>query len=79
MDSAAALPTVTAIIIGYGDEPWLEQSVKSALASTGVVADVVVVDNGCTDGGVELVRPLDGVTVAEPGRNTGFAGGATSA
>jgi len=75
MDSAAELPTVTAIVIGYRDEPWLERSVKAVLASTGVVADVVVVDNGCTDGGVERVRPLNGVTVVEPERNTGFAGG----
>jgi GT2 family glycosyltransferase len=75
MDSAAELPTVTAIVIAYLDEPWLEQSVKAVLASTGVVADVVVVDNGCTDGGVEHVRLLDGVTVVEPEGNTGFAGG----
>jgi GT2 family glycosyltransferase len=75
MESTADLPRITAILIGYREEPWLEQSVKAVLSSTGVVADVVVVDNGCTDGGVERVRALDGVTVVEPGRNTGFAGG----
>jgi len=45
------------------------------LASSGVVPHVVVVDNGCTDGGVDAVESLDGVTVVRPGRNTGFAGG----
>src|SRR3954466_526691 len=69
------LPTVTAVVIGYQDEPWLERSVKAVLASTGVCADVVVVDNGSTDGGVERLKRVEGVTIVDPARNTGFAGG----
>lgn len=66
---------VTAVVVSYGEEPWLELSVRAALNSEGVEVDVVLVDNGTTDGGVEAVRPLASVTVVEPGTNTGFAGG----
>ncbi len=63
------------MVLAYRDEPWLEQCVESVLASQGVEADVVVVDNGCTDGGVDRLRGRAGVTILQPGRNLGFAGG----
>ena len=66
---------VTAVIVAYGDEPLLEESVRSALDSDGVLADVVLVDNGCTDGAVDRLDGCRGVTVLRPGRNLGFAGG----
>lgn len=37
--------------------------------------DVVVVDNGSTDGTVEWLRGLDGITVVANGRNLGFTAG----
>jgi GT2 family glycosyltransferase len=67
--------TVSVIVPAYGSDPWLERSVESALASAGVRTDVVVVDNGCTDGTVERLAGRDGVTVVRPGHNLGFAGG----
>jgi GT2 family glycosyltransferase len=69
------LPRITAVVVAYGDEPLLEPCVKSLLASSGATVDVVVVDNGCTDGGVDAVRRLAGVTVAGSGENVGFAAG----
>ena len=36
---------------------------------------VVLVDNGCTDGGVDQVATMPAVSVERPGENTGFAGG----
>src|SRR5258706_16428783 len=62
-------------MVAYGAEDWFERSLDAALASTGVDVDVVVVDNGCTDGGVDRIRGRDGVEVVCPLENLGFAGG----
>lgn len=66
---------VSVVILAYGAEPWLERSVRAALSSQEVEAEVVLVDNGCTDGTVERVQDLPGVSVVRPERNLGFAGG----
>jgi len=68
-------PTVTAVVVAYGAEPWLERAVAAALASAAVDADVVLVDNGCTDGAVDRLEGDERVTVVRPGANLGFAGG----
>lgn len=68
-------PTVTAVILAWGDEPVLEESVRAVLASEDVRPDVVVVDNGCTSDAVEILAAVAGVTVVRPGRNVGFAAG----
>ena len=68
-------PTVTAVVLAWGDEPLLEESVRAVLASEDVEADVVLVDNGCTSDAVEVLSSVAGVTVVRPGRNLGFAAG----
>lgn len=68
-------PSVTAVVLAYLDEPWVERSVEAVLASRGVRADVVLVDNGCTSGAVERLRGRAGVTVVTPACNLGFSGG----
>lgn len=73
--SAEQDPTVTAVMLAYGDEPTLVEAVEAVLASTGVVVDVVLVDNGCTSDAVGALASSDGVTVLHPGSNTGFATG----
>jgi GT2 family glycosyltransferase len=70
-----ATPTVSAVVLAYREEPWLERSVHALLDSRGVDVDVVLVDNGCTDGTVDRLAPTPGVTVVRPGENLGFAGG----
>jgi GT2 family glycosyltransferase len=70
-----AVPTVSAVVLAYKAEPWLRRAVESLLASEKVVADVVLVDNGCTTDDVSVLDQLPGVTVVRPGENTGFAGG----
>lgn len=67
--------TVTVIVVAWGDEPWIEESVRSALRSVDVDVDVVVVDNGDLTGAVDRLEGQAGVTVVRPGRNLGFAGG----
>jgi len=68
-------PLVSVVVLAYGTDPWLERSVASALASTGVDTEVIVVDNGGTGGTTEPLAALDRVTVLRPGSNLGFAGG----
>lgn len=67
--------SVSAVILAYGDDPWIETSVRAVLASTGVDLEVVLVDNGCTSSAVQRLAALPGVIVLRPGTNLGFAGG----
>ncbi len=71
----AGAPDVTAVVVAFGAQPLLEPAVHALLASTGVTVEVVVVDNGCTDGAVARVEALPGVRVLESGANLGFAAG----
>jgi GT2 family glycosyltransferase len=68
-------PTVSAVLLAFGPEPWLADAVTAVLASADVDIEVIVVDNGCTSDAVGLVKGLDGVRVITPDVNTGFAGG----
>ncbi len=67
---------VTAVLLAYGAEAWLEEAVGAVLAAKDVEIDVVVVDNGCTSGAIDRVKALPGVRVITPESNTGFSGGA---
>jgi GT2 family glycosyltransferase len=66
---------VSAVVLAYREEPWLERCVHALLDSEGVDVEVVLVDNGCTDGGVDRLTATPGVTVVRPGDNLGFSGG----
>jgi GT2 family glycosyltransferase len=68
-------PRVTAVVLAYGPEPWLERSVRALLSSEGVHVDVVLVDNGGSEGTVDRLREVAGVTVVGDGVNLGFSGG----
>jgi len=68
-------PTVSVVTVAYGAEPWLERSVRSSLDSADETVEVVLVDNGCTDGAVDRLAGVPGVRVLRPADNTGFAGG----
>jgi GT2 family glycosyltransferase len=66
-------PRVTAIVLAYGDEPWLHDVVAAILDATGVDLDVIVVDNGSD--AVAGLPPGDRIRVLTPGTNRGFTGG----
>lgn len=68
-------PRVSAVVLSYQDEPWLERSVHALLASENVDIDVVLVDNGCTDGAVERLRGTAGLQIVGEGENIGFSPG----
>lgn len=63
------------MVLAYGEQPYLHDVVDRLLVSTGVSVRVVVVDNGCTSPSLEPLRDRPGVTLLEPGTNTGFTGG----
>jgi GT2 family glycosyltransferase len=67
----------TVVTVAYGSEEWLGRSVDAALAgaSQHLRVDVVLVDNGCTDDGVDRLVGRPDVTVLRPGANLGFAAG----
>lgn len=69
------MTSVSAVVLAWLDEPWLERSVEALLGSTGVDVEVVLVDNGCTTDAVDRLAARPGVVVVRPGRNLGFAGG----
>ena len=68
-------PTMTAVVLAYGDEPWLQDAVHAVLASVDVDIDAVVVDNGCTSDAIDRVKGLDGVRVISSETNSGYSGG----
>src|SRR5260370_5512627 len=69
-------PRITAVLLAYGAEAWLEEAVGAVLAAEDVEIDVVVVEHGCTSGASDRVKGRPGVRVITPETNTGFSGGA---
>lgn len=63
------------VIVVYGEEPWLERSVRAALGSIGVRSEVVLVENGGSEDTIARFETDPRVRVVRPGRNTGFAQG----
>lgn len=68
-------PTVTVVILAYGPEPWLHDSVRAALASRGARVDVVLVDNGCSSDAIRRIAGRARIQVITPAANTGYSGG----
>lgn len=68
-------PEISAVVLAWGEEPWLERCVEAVLASEGVSVELLCVDNGCTSAALRRVASRAGVRVLRPGRNLGFAGG----
>lgn len=66
---------VTAVVLAYRDQPFLEDCLKRILASRDVDVDVVLVDNGCTHPDLAPLADTPSITLLRPGANTGFTGG----
>jgi GT2 family glycosyltransferase len=64
----------TAVVIpNWNGMRWLPDCLESIAAQTVAPAETIVVDNGSTDGSLELLGETPGVRVVALGRNTGFA------
>jgi N-acetylglucosaminyl-diphospho-decaprenol L-rhamnosyltransferase len=70
-----AEPRWAAVVINYEAGPALCDCVRSLLADTsaGPPPQVVVVDNGSSDGSAAGARALPAVTVLDPGANLGYS------
>ena len=69
-------PDVSIIVVTFDSERDLRTSLDSALAQEGVSIELIVVDNGSTDGTLGVVHSFgDRIRLIEPGGNTGFAAG----
>lgn len=78
MSTTAAMehPLVSVITVNFNGERYLEGLLRSLERQTYPSFEVLVVDNGSTDGSVALVRRLfPEVRVLEAGDNLGFTGG----
>ena len=73
--TAPTAPTVGVVVLAWQAEPYLRKCVEAVLASTGVDVRVALVDNDCRPEDLAAVPADPRVTVLQPGRNTGFAGG----
>ncbi len=69
-------PACSVIILNYNGRQFLEPCLRSVLEQEHGNLEVIVVDNGSSDGSPELVREIfPAVRVIEAGANLGFAGG----
>lgn len=66
---------LTVLVPAYNEEGSLADTVESLLAQTRKPAEIIVIDDGSTDGTAEVAASL-GVTVVRPPENTGSKAGA---
>lgn len=64
-------PLVSILIPCFNAERWVAQAIESALAQTGPDKEVIVVDDGSTDGSLDVLRQFDGRIRWESGPNRG--------
>ena len=64
-------PFVSILIPCFNAERWIAQAIESALAQTWPHKEVIVVDDGSTDGSLEVIRRFDGRVRWESGPNRG--------
>ena len=64
------MPDASVVVVTYNALPWIEQSLESVQDE-----EVVVVDNGSTDGTVDVVRELFPKALVIERENLGLASG----
>src|SRR5580765_8566475 len=65
------LPFVSILIPCYNAERWVAQAIESALAQTWPEKEVIVVDDGSTDGSLEIIKRFGDRISWETGPNRG--------
>src|SRR5512135_589839 len=70
------LPLASIVIVNWNGRPYLDACLESVLRQEDGSFEVLLVDNGSSDGSADYVRRrFPGVNVIEAGANLGFAGG----
>ncbi len=64
-------PLISILIPCYNAEPWVRQAIESALVQTWPNKEVIVVDDGSTDGSLEVIRTFGKLVRYETGPNRG--------
>lgn len=64
-------PQVSILIPCYNADRWVGQAIESALAQSWQEKEVIVVDDGSTDGSLEVIKRFDGRIRWESGPNRG--------
>jgi glycosyltransferase involved in cell wall biosynthesis len=64
-------PFVSILIPCFNAERWIKQAVESALAQTWQQKEIIVVDDGSTDGSLDIVKRFDARIRWETGANRG--------
>jgi GT2 family glycosyltransferase len=66
---------IAAVIVNYNGLPFVLETVGSLRAQSTPPSEIIVVDNGSTDGSIESLRNEASVRLIESPRNVGFAEG----
>jgi glycosyltransferase involved in cell wall biosynthesis len=56
MDEAKERDLVSIVIPCFNSEQWVDKAIKSALAQTWLSKEIIVIDDGSTDGSYEIIR-----------------------
>ena len=64
-------PDVSVVIPCYNAERWVGRAIDSVLAQEGVTVEVIVIDDGSTDGSVDVLRRYEDRIQWETGPNRG--------
>ena len=64
-------PLVSIIIPCYNNEAFVKQAIESALQQTYTNVEIIVIDDGSTDGSLEIIRSFENHIQWETGSNQG--------
>ncbi len=68
-------PTTSIVILTRNELEYTRRCIEGIARTTPEPHELVLVDNGSTDGTLEYLRSIPGAIVVENGRNLGFGGG----
>lgn len=64
---------VSAVVVNWNSDEWTRRCLAHLQAQTMPLAEIIVVDNGSSDGSLEWLRERQDVEVIALGKNVGFA------
>ncbi len=68
-------PAVSIVLLNWNGLAWTKQCLDSVRAHGSYPAELIVVDNGSTDGSLAYLQSLEGIRLIANADNRGFAGG----